>query len=94
MAEVALTGISLGREVDGKFERVEVLAGNKLPTWVSNDDKEILRTNGALGEATPTQKDVEDKDAEIARLKELLAAATANADKKAETVPPSTTPSK
>lgn len=93
MAEVALTGISLGREVDGKFERVEVLAGNKLPTWVSNDDKEILRTNGALGEATPTQKDVEDKDAEIARLKELLAAATA-ADKKAETAPPNTTPSK
>ena len=93
MAEVALTGISLGREVDGKFERVEVLAGNKLPTWVSNDDKEILRTNGALGEATPTQKDVEDKDAEIARLKGLLAAATA-ADKKAETTPPNTTPSK
>ena len=42
MAEVALTGISVGRMVDNKFERVEVKAGDSLPAWVSKEDKEYL----------------------------------------------------
>ena len=73
MAEVALTGIALGREVDGKYERVEVKAGDKLPAWVPNADKEALRANGALGDPQPTQEDIDSKDAEIERLKSLLA---------------------
>ena len=76
MAEVALTAISVGRTVDGKFERVEVKAGDSLPAWVTKEDKEALRANGALGEPVPTQEDIDSKDAEIERLKALLAEAT------------------
>ena len=77
MAEVALTAISVGRTVDGKFERVEVKAGDSLPAWVSKEDKEALRANGALGEPVPTQEEIDSKDAEIERLKALLAEAQA-----------------
>ena len=75
MAEVALTGISVGRMVDNKFERVEVKAGESLPTWVPKSDKDALRQNGALGEPVPTQEELDNKDAEIAELKAQLAAA-------------------
>lgn len=82
MAEVALTAISVGRTVNDKFERVEVKAGDSLPAWVTNEDKKALRANGALGEPQPTQEDIDSKDAEIERLKALLAEATApKADK-------------
>ena len=84
MAEVALTAISVGRTVDGKFERVEVKAGDSLPAWVSKEDKEALRANGALGEPQPTQEDIDSKDAEIERLKALLAEAQAQAKAEAE----------
>ena len=84
MAEVALTGIALGREVDGKYERVEVKAGDKLPAWVPNADKEALRANGALGEPQPTQEEIDSKDAEIERLKALLAEAQAPAQPPAD----------
>ena len=87
MAEVALTAISVGRTVDGKFERVEVKAGDSLPAWVSKEDKEALRANGALGEPAPTQEDIDSKDAEIERLKALLAEAQ---DAKAPADPPPT----
>ena len=81
MAEIALTAISVGRMVDDKFERVEVKAGDSLPAWVSNEDKKALRANGALGEPQPTQEDIDSKDAEIERLKALLAEAEATAAK-------------
>ena len=84
MAEVALTAISVGRTVDGKFERVEVKAGDSLPAWVSKEDKEALRANGALGEPQPTQEDIDSKDAEIGRLKALLVEAQAKAEAEAE----------
>ena len=77
MAEVALTAISVGRTVNDKFERVEVKAGDSLPAWVSKEDKEALRANGALGEPQPTQEEIDSKDAEIERLKALLAEAQA-----------------
>lgn len=77
MAEVALTTIALGHDVDGKYERVEVKAGDKLPAWVPDADKKALRANGALGEPQPTQEEIDSKDAEIERLKALLAEATA-----------------
>ena len=77
MAEVALTAISVGRTVDNKFERVEVKAGDTLPSWVPNEDKKALRANGALGKPQPTQEEIDSKDAEIERLKALLAEATA-----------------
>ena len=77
MAEVALTGISVGRMVDNKFERVEVKAGESLPTWVPKSDKDALRQNGALGEPVPTQEELDNKDAQIAELKAQLAAAQA-----------------
>ena len=77
MAEVALTAISVGRTVDNKFERVEVKAGDTLPSWVPNEDKKALRANGALGEPQPTQEEIDSKDAEIERLKAMLAEATA-----------------
>lgn len=80
MAEVALTAISVGRTVDDKFERVEVKAGDSLPAWVSKGDKEALRENGALGEPAPTQEEIDSKDAEIERLKALLAEAQAKAE--------------
>ena len=76
MAEVALTGISVGRMVDNKFERVEIKAGESLPTWVTKSDKDALRQNGALGEPVPTQEELDNKDAEINRLKALLAEAS------------------
>ena len=79
MAEVALTAISVGRTVDDKFERVEVKAGDKLPAWVPDADKKALRENGALGEPQPTQEDIDSKDAEIERLKNLLSEARAQA---------------
>ena len=91
MAEVALTAISVGRTVNDKFERVEVKAGDSLPAWVSKEDKEALRANGALGEPQPTQEDIDSKDAEIERLKALLAEATAAkapADPKSPAEPP------
>ena len=97
MAEVALTAISVGRTVDGKFERVEVKAGDSLPAWVSKEDKEALRANGALGEPVPTQEEIDSKDAEIERLKALLAeaqAAKAPADTKAPADPPADTKAK
>ena len=81
MAEVALTAISVGRTVDDKFERVEVKAGDKLPAWVPDADKKALRENGALGEPQPTQEDIDSKDAEIERLKNLLSEAQAAAAK-------------
>lgn len=81
MAEVALTAIALGHEVNGKYERVEVRAGDKLPAWVPNADKEALRENGALGEPAPTQEEIDSKDAEIERLKALLSEAQAEAAK-------------
>ena len=84
MAEVALTAISVGRTVDDKFERVEVKAGESLPAWVSKEDKEALRANGALGEPQPTQEEIDSKDAEIERLKALLAEAQAPAELPAE----------
>ena len=84
MAEVALTAISVGRTVDDKFERVEVKAGDSLPAWVSKEDKEALRANGALGEPVPTQEEIDSKDAEIERLKALLAEAQANTEPPAE----------
>ena len=80
MAEIALTAISVGRMVDDKFERVEVKAGDSLPVWVSKEDKEALRANGALGEPQPTQEDIDSKDAEIERLKALLSEAQAPAE--------------
>ena len=85
MAEVALTAISVGRTVDGKFERVEVKAGDSLPAWVSKEDKEALRANGALGEPVPTQEEIDSKDAEIERLKSLLAEAQAPTEPPADT---------
>ena len=88
MAEVALTAISVGRTVDDKFERVEVKAGDKLPAWVPDADKKALRENGALGEPQPTQEDIDSKDAEIERLKALLAEAQAQA----KTEPPADPP--
>ena len=84
MAEVALTAISVGLMVDDKFERVEVKAGDSLPAWVSKEDKEALRANGALGEPQPTQEEIDSKDAEIERLKALLAEAQAKAEAPAE----------
>lgn len=84
MAEVALTAISVGRMVDDKFERVEVKAGDSLPAWVSKEDKEALRANGALGEPQPTQEDIDSKDAEIERLKALLSEAKAEAEPPAD----------
>lgn len=84
MAEVALTAISVGRTVDDKFERVEVKAGDKLPAWVPDADKKALRENGALGEPQPTQEDIDSKDAEIERLKALLAEAQAQAEPPAD----------
>ena len=84
MAEVALTAISVGRTVDGKVERVEVKAGDSLPAWVTKEDKEALRANGALGEPVPTQEDIDSKDAEIERLKALLAEAQAPAEPPAD----------
>ena len=84
MAEVALTSISVGRTVDDKFERVEVKAGDKLPAWVPDADKKALRENGALGEPQPTQEDIDSKDAEIERLKALLAEAQAQAEPPAD----------
>lgn len=89
MAEIALTAIALGHEVDGKYERVEVKAGDKLPAWVPNADKEALRANGALGDPQPTKEDVDSKDAEIERLKALLSEAQAKA---ADTAPPADPP--
>ena len=80
MAEVALTGISVGRMVDNKFERVEVKAGESLPTWVPKSDKDALRQNGALGEPVPTQEELDNKDAQIAELKAQLAAAQAKVE--------------
>lgn len=77
MAEVALTGISVGRTVDGKFERVEVAAGDELPSWVSDADKKALKANGALGEPVATSEELENKDALIAELRAKLAAAEA-----------------
>lgn len=90
MAEIALTAIALGHEVDGKYERVEVKAGDKLPVWVPNADKEALRANGALGDPQPTKEEVDSKDAEIERLKALLSEAQAQAEaaKAANTAPP------
>ena len=84
MAEVALTAISVGRTVDNKFERVEVKAGDTLPSWVPNEDKKALRANGALGEPQPTQEEIDSKDAEIERLKALLAEAQAPAQPPAD----------
>ena len=95
MAEIALTAISVGRMVDDKFERVEVKAGDSLPAWVSKEDKEALRANGALGEPAPTQEEIDSKDAEIERLKALLAeakAAKAQAGQKAPADPPAEPP--
>ena len=87
MAEVALTAISVGRMVDDKFERVEVKAGDKLPAWVPDVDRKTLCENGALGEPQPTQEDIDSKDAEIERLKNLLSEAQAQAAA-AKTDPP------
>lgn len=88
MAEVALTAIALGHDVDGKYERVEVKAGESLPSWVPKADREALRANGALGEPQPTQEDIDSKDAEIERLKALLAEATTPKADKAPAGPP------
>lgn len=90
MAEIALTAISVGRTVDGKYERVEVRAGDKLPAWVPDADKKALRENGALGEPQPTQEEIDSKDAEIERLKALLSEAKAEAEAPAE--PPAEPP--
>lgn len=75
MAEVALTVIGLGREVDGRYERVDVAPGQALPAWVSNEEKKALRENGALGNPPKVEASVVDaKDAEIAELKAKLEA--------------------
>lgn len=75
MAEVALTVIGLGREVNGRYERVDVAPGDALPAWVSNEEKKVLRENGALGNPPKVEAAVVDaKDAEIAELKAKLEA--------------------
>lgn len=77
MSEVALTVIALGHDVDGNFERVYVSPGEVLPAWVSNEEKKVLRENGALGAPPKVEAAVLDaKDAEIAELKAKLAEAT------------------
>ena len=48
MSDVALTVIGLGREVNGSFQRVDVQPGEALPSWVSAEDREALKANGAL----------------------------------------------
>ena len=82
MAEVALTVIGLGREVNGRYERVDVAPGDALPAWVSNEEKKVLRENKALGNPPKVEASVVDakdaeidaKDAEIAELKAKLEA--------------------
>lgn len=88
MSEVALTGISVGRVTDDGFERVEVAVGQPLPSWVPKSDRIALRENGALGTPAPTVDAVEDKDAEIERLKALLAEAVEKAAPPAPPEPP------
>lgn len=75
MSEVALTVIGLGREVNGRYERVDIAPGDVLPAWVSNEEKKVLRENGALGNPPKVEASVVDaKDAEIAELKAKLEA--------------------
>ena len=78
MADVALTVIGLGREVNGSFQRVDVQPGEALPSWVSAEDREALKANGALGPKPKVEAAVVDeKDARIAELEAQLAAAEA-----------------
>lgn len=92
MSEVALTGISVGRVTDDGFERVEVAVGQPLPSWVPKSDRIALRESGALGTPAPTVDAVEDKDAEIERLKALLAEAVEKAVPAAPPEPPVDSP--
>ena len=78
MSDVALTVIGLGREVNGSFQRVDVQPGEALPSWVSAEDREALKANGALGPKPKVEASVVDeRDARIAELEAQLVAAEA-----------------
>ena len=78
MSDVALTVIGLGHEVNGSFQRVDVQPGKALPSWVSAEDREALKANGALGQKPKVEASVVDeKVARIAELEAQLAAAEA-----------------
>jgi len=74
MSEVALTDIRHGLK-DGTV--VTIKAGDKIPATIDKASLEILREVGSVGDAPPTAKEVEDKDAQIAELKAQLEAAQA-----------------
>lgn len=48
MSDVTLTAVGLGREVNGSYQRVDIPAGETLPSWVSAEDRESLRAAGAI----------------------------------------------
>lgn len=78
MADVALTVIGLGHDVNGTYQRVDVQPGEQLPSWVSAKEKQALKDAGAYG--APEKVDasvVDEKDARIAELEAQLAAASA-----------------
>ena len=81
MSDVTLTAVGLGREVNGSFQRVDIPAGETLPSWVSAEDRKALKANGALGPKPKVEAAVVDeKDARIAELESQLAAAEAAAE--------------
>lgn len=84
MADVALTVIGLGHDVNGKYERVDVQPGESLPSWVSKEEVAHLKEIGAIGVPIPTTAEaaqnaidaaVAKRDAEIEKLKQQLAEA-------------------
>ena len=81
MADVALTVIGLGHDVNGKYERVDVQPGKSLPSWVSKEEVAHLKEIGAIGVPIPTTAEaaknainaaVAERDAEIENLKKQL----------------------
>ena len=82
MADVTLTNVVFGREVNGNYQRVTIPVGETLPSWVSAEDREALKANGALGPKPKVDAAVVDeKDARIAELEAQLAAVNGDAAK-------------
>ena len=82
MADVTLTNVVFGREVNGNYRRVTIPVGETLPSWVSAEDREALKANGALGPKPKVDAAVVDeKDARIAELEAQLAAVNGDAAK-------------
>ena len=69
MALVALTDIVHGTE-DGKVIRVS--AGENVPSDIKGDALKLLKEAGSVGQPVVTPKEVEDKDAQIEKLKRQL----------------------